>query len=405
MKEKNLLFPLVNKFWWLRTKTVVLCILFSISNLLRAEYTYTLADVSPIVQALLGKNQGTLINPSCSYYSNIHQGVGESSYYVSNPWYPTILGGFFVNGPEFPDWSLEGYIPDWSSEWIQKGVYWSGDGRTVRFAPGGFIKVPGQEELFHVSPGVKWKNLTLVGSFGWSQAGYGPASGWWYLTWKNCSNNPIKVRSYNIAGPHSGWNDFSTNTFCSGTERYKYLCYAGNYAPIPSLAYTQEITLNPGEKIREELFYSQADTAFYMVVAAQVDSLAQQTVSVSPSETTTHVGASVEFTASAADKDGISITDDNGGYNWSGSTEVVGATGTGTKKTVTFTTVGTHKVFVSSPGNAKYAASSEATATITVTDTPPAPVNVTIKAKAKVKEAYKAWFEDSNEVSVDVTIP
>jgi hypothetical protein len=97
-----------------------------------------------------------------------------------------------------------------------------------------------------------------------------------------------------------------------------------------------------------------------------------QSVSITPITSTIQLGQSVTFTASAKDANGNDISSTNGGYTWtgldglSGTTGAATATGTTTTQAVTFNTVGTYTVTVSSPGNSSYSPSNTAKATVTV---------------------------------------
>lgn len=92
-----------------------------------------------------------------------------------------------------------------------------------------------------------------------------------------------------------------------------------------------------------------------------------QTVSLSPASQTVAQGTSVAFTASGG----------NNGYSWGGS-----ASGTGTTKSITFPTVGTFTVSVTSPAGGSYGASNTASSTITVT--PPAdPPSLSLSVQAQ----------------------
>jgi hypothetical protein len=98
--------------------------------------------------------------------------------------------------------------------------------------------------------------------------------------------------------------------------------------------------------------YAQSNIATALVTATTIP----QTITVTPSQTTIYVNASVTLTAAGG----------NTSYNWGGA-----ASGSGTTQKLSWATPGTYTVTVQAPASGNYAASNTATATITVRTTVP----------------------------------
>jgi len=98
--------------------------------------------------------------------------------------------------------------------------------------------------------------------------------------------------------------------------------------------------------------YAQSNTATALVTATTIP----QTITVTPSQATIYVNASVTLTAAGG----------NTSYNWGGA-----ASGAGTTQKLSWATPGTYTVTVQAPASGNYAASNTATATISVKTTVP----------------------------------
>ena len=98
--------------------------------------------------------------------------------------------------------------------------------------------------------------------------------------------------------------------------------------------------------------YAQSNTATALVTATAIP----QTITVTPSQATIYVNASVTLTAAGG----------NTSYNWGGA-----ASGAGTTQKLSWATPGTYTVTVQAPASGNYAASNTATATISVKTTVP----------------------------------
>ena len=98
--------------------------------------------------------------------------------------------------------------------------------------------------------------------------------------------------------------------------------------------------------------YAQSNTATALVTATMIP----QTITVTPSQATIYVNASVTLTAAGG----------NTSYNWGGA-----ASGAGTTQKLSWATPGTYTVTVQAPASGNYAASNTATATISVKTTVP----------------------------------
>ena len=98
--------------------------------------------------------------------------------------------------------------------------------------------------------------------------------------------------------------------------------------------------------------YAQSNIATAFVTATTIP----QTITVTPSQTTIYVNASVTLTAAGG----------NTSYNWGGA-----AAGSGATQKLSWATPGTYTVTVQAPASGNYAASNTATATITVRTTVP----------------------------------
>jgi hypothetical protein len=98
--------------------------------------------------------------------------------------------------------------------------------------------------------------------------------------------------------------------------------------------------------------YAQSNTATALVTATAIP----QTITVTPSQATIYVNASVTLTAAGG----------NTSYNWGGA-----ASGAGTTQKLSWATPGMYTVTVQAPASGNYAASNTATATISVKTTVP----------------------------------
>jgi hypothetical protein len=98
--------------------------------------------------------------------------------------------------------------------------------------------------------------------------------------------------------------------------------------------------------------YAQSNTATALVTATTIP----QTITVTPSQATIYVNASVTLTAAGG----------NTSYNWGGA-----ASGAGATQKLSWATPGTYTVTVQAPASGNYAASNTATATISVKTTVP----------------------------------
>ena len=190
-----------------------------------------------------------------------------------------------------------------------------------------------------------------------------------------------------------GYSPYNTYGLVSANGSHQPQSYFAPQGIIPGLNITQNVLFGSGSgdqiysvndyNNNKSFTYTFNNAGYYQVYVGNfgpcaaiwitVNSAQQsQTVSISPATDTIQPGQSVTFTASAKDANGNDISSTNGGYTWtgldglSGTTGAATATGTTTTQAVTFNTVGTYTVTVSSPGNSSYSPSNTAKATVTV---------------------------------------
>jgi plastocyanin len=190
-----------------------------------------------------------------------------------------------------------------------------------------------------------------------------------------------------------GYSPYNTYGLVSANGSHQPQSYFAPQGIIPGLNITQNVLFGSGSgdqiysvndyNNNKSFTYTFNNAGYYQVYVGNfgpcaaiwitVNSAQQsQTVSISPATDTIQPGQSVTFTASAKDANGNDISSANGGYTWtgldglSGTTGAATATGTTTTQAVTFNTVGSYTVTVSSPGNSNYPPSNTATATVTV---------------------------------------
>jgi len=114
--------------------------------------------------------------------------------------------------------------------------------------------------------------------------------------------------------------------------------------------------------------YAQSNTATALVTATTIP----QTITVTPSQTTIYVNASVTLTAAGG----------NTSYSWGGA-----ASGAGATQKLSWATPGTYTATVQAPASGNYAASNIATATITVKTTVPGIKNISDTGTVSIQGA------------------